>query len=119
MVGWAEAFCLPLSLNMNDIQEMCQKNATSALAVGRRDVAKVTFVFFHWKASLIFCAAAQICPTSVQVWALASAATSQDLSPDSDPDTETPWARHPFGRHLLETLWVSVLCKQSEFHTNV
>ncbi|XP_029353332.1 GATOR complex protein WDR59 isoform X4 [Echeneis naucrates] len=65
-------------LNVNDIQETCQKNAAAALAVGRRDVAKV--------------------------WALASAATSQDLSPDSDPDTETPWARHPFGRHLLETL---------------
>uniref|UniRef100_A0A7N6FCY7 RWD domain-containing protein n=1 Tax=Anabas testudineus TaxID=64144 RepID=A0A7N6FCY7_ANATE len=63
-------------LNMNDIQETCQKNAAAALAVGRRDV----------------------------VWALASAATCQDLSPDSDPDTETPWARHPFGRHLLETL---------------
>ncbi|XP_062247810.1 GATOR2 complex protein WDR59 isoform X1 [Platichthys flesus] len=65
-------------LNVNDIQDTCQKNAASALAVGRRDVAKV--------------------------WALASAATNQDLSPDSDPDTETPWARHPFGRHLLETL---------------
>ncbi|XP_042276196.1 GATOR2 complex protein WDR59 isoform X1 [Thunnus thynnus] len=65
-------------LNMNDIQETCQKNAAAALSAGRRDVAKV--------------------------WALASAATSQDLSPDSDPDTETPWARHPFGRHLLETL---------------
>ncbi|XP_041805709.1 GATOR complex protein WDR59 [Chelmon rostratus] len=65
-------------LNMNDVQETCQKNAAAALTVGRRDVAKV--------------------------WALASAATSQDLSPDSDPDTETPWARHPFGRRLLETL---------------
>ncbi|XP_058484871.1 GATOR complex protein WDR59 isoform X3 [Solea solea] len=65
-------------LNVNDIQETCQKNAAAALTVGRRDVAKV--------------------------WALASAATSQDLSPDPDPDTETPWARHPFGRHLLETL---------------
>ncbi|XP_055010272.1 GATOR complex protein WDR59 isoform X2 [Boleophthalmus pectinirostris] len=65
-------------LNVDDIQETCQKNAAAALAVGRRDVAKV--------------------------WALASAATSQDLSPDSDPDSETPWARHPFGRHLLETL---------------
>ncbi|XP_027137018.1 GATOR complex protein WDR59 isoform X1 [Larimichthys crocea] len=65
-------------LNMNDIQETCQKNQAAALTVGRRDVAKV--------------------------WALASAATNQDLSPDSDPDTETPWARHPFGRHLLETL---------------
>ncbi|XP_029000003.1 GATOR complex protein WDR59 isoform X2 [Betta splendens] len=65
-------------LNMNDIQDTCQKNAAAALVVGRRDVAKV--------------------------WALASAAASQELSPDSDPDTETPWARHPFGRQLLETL---------------
>ncbi|XP_024911189.1 GATOR complex protein WDR59 isoform X2 [Cynoglossus semilaevis] len=65
-------------LNVNDIQEMCQKNAAAALAVGRIDLAKV--------------------------WALASAASSQDLSPDSDPDKDTPWARHPFGRHLLETL---------------
>uniref|UniRef100_A0A3P8YKN9 RWD domain-containing protein n=1 Tax=Esox lucius TaxID=8010 RepID=A0A3P8YKN9_ESOLU len=65
-------------LNVNDIQDTCQKNAAAALALGRRDV----------------------------VWALASAATSLDLSPDceSDPDTDTPWARHPFGRHLLETL---------------
>ncbi|XP_030621700.1 GATOR complex protein WDR59 isoform X1 [Chanos chanos] len=65
-------------LNVNDIQDTCQKNAAAALAIGRRDLAKV--------------------------WALASAATSLDLSPDSEPDADTPWARHPFGRHLLETL---------------
>ncbi|XP_076142873.1 GATOR2 complex protein WDR59 isoform X2 [Alosa pseudoharengus] len=65
-------------LNVNDIHDTCQKNAAAALTVGRRDLAKV--------------------------WALASAATSVDLSPDSDPDADTPWARHPFGRHLLETL---------------
>ncbi|XP_034038810.1 GATOR complex protein WDR59 isoform X2 [Thalassophryne amazonica] len=65
-------------LNMNDIQETCQKNAAAALTIGRRDVAKV--------------------------WALAAAAASQDLTPDSDPDAETPWARHPFGRQLLQTL---------------
>lgn len=65
-------------LNVNDVQDTCQKNAAAALTVGRRDVAKV--------------------------WALASAATSLDLSPDTDPDADTPWARHPFGRHLLETL---------------
>ncbi|XP_053722133.1 GATOR complex protein WDR59 isoform X2 [Synchiropus splendidus] len=65
-------------LNIHDIQDTCQKNAAAAHAVGRRDVAKV--------------------------WALASAATNQDLDPDSDPDAETPWARHPFGRQLLETL---------------
>ncbi|XP_034161042.1 GATOR complex protein WDR59 isoform X1 [Pangasianodon hypophthalmus] len=65
-------------LNMNDIRDTCQKNAAAALTVGRRDLAKV--------------------------WALASAATSLDLCPDSDPDADTPWARHPFGRQLLETL---------------
>uniref|UniRef100_A0A671KUU5 WD repeat-containing protein 59-like n=1 Tax=Sinocyclocheilus anshuiensis TaxID=1608454 RepID=A0A671KUU5_9TELE len=30
--------------------------------------------------------------------------TNLDLSPDPDPDAGTPWAKHPFGRHLLETL---------------
>ncbi|KAF4091874.1 hypothetical protein AMELA_G00041460 [Ameiurus melas] len=65
-------------LNMNDIRDTCQKNAAAALTVGRRDLAKV--------------------------WALSSAATSLDLCPDSDPDADTPWARHPFGRQLLETL---------------
>ncbi|XP_076848716.1 GATOR2 complex protein WDR59 isoform X1 [Brachyhypopomus gauderio] len=65
-------------LNVNDIQDTCHKNAAAALAVGRRDLAKV--------------------------WALASAATSLDLCPDSDPDADLPWARHPFGRQLLETL---------------
>lgn len=65
-------------LNVNDIQDTCQKNGAAALAVGRRDLAKV--------------------------WALASAATNLDLRPDPDPDAGTPWAKHPFGRHLLETL---------------
>ncbi|XP_073706548.1 GATOR2 complex protein WDR59-like isoform X1 [Garra rufa] len=65
-------------LNVNDIQDTCQKNGAAALAVGRRDLAKV--------------------------WALALAATNLDLSPDPDPDAGTPWAKHPFGRHLLETL---------------
>ncbi|XP_051580898.1 GATOR complex protein WDR59-like isoform X2 [Myxocyprinus asiaticus] len=65
-------------LNVNDIQDTCQKNGAAALAVGRRDLAKV--------------------------WALASAATSHDLNPDPDPDAGTPWAKHPFGQHLLKTL---------------
>ncbi|XP_027474614.1 GATOR2 complex protein WDR59 isoform X9 [Callorhinus ursinus] len=65
-------------LNMNDIQETCQKNATSALLVGRKDL--------------------------VQVWSLATVATDLCLGPKSDPDLETPWARHPFGRQLLESL---------------
>ncbi|XP_028665885.1 GATOR complex protein WDR59 isoform X2 [Erpetoichthys calabaricus] len=65
-------------LNVNDIQETCHRNAAAALTVGRRDLAKI--------------------------WALAAAATSTDLCPDPDPDIGTPWAQHPFGRHLLETL---------------
>ncbi|XP_075432740.1 GATOR2 complex protein WDR59 isoform X5 [Ascaphus truei] len=65
-------------LNRCDLQEMCQKNAASALSVGRRDL--------------------------VQVWALAAAANDMCLSPKADPDVETPWAHHPFGRQLLESL---------------
>ncbi|XP_012868143.1 PREDICTED: WD repeat-containing protein 59 [Dipodomys ordii] len=65
-------------LNVNDIQETCQKNATSAMLVGRKDL--------------------------VQVWSLATVATDLCLGPKSDPDLETPWARHPFGRQLLESL---------------
>ncbi|XP_048673036.1 GATOR2 complex protein WDR59 isoform X4 [Caretta caretta] len=65
-------------LNVSNIQETCQKNASSALAVGRRDL--------------------------VQVWSLATVATDLCLGPKSDPDLETPWAQHPFGRQLLESL---------------
>ncbi|XP_073515805.1 GATOR2 complex protein WDR59 isoform X2 [Phyllobates terribilis] len=65
-------------LNRGDLQGMCQKNAASALSVGRRDL--------------------------VQVWALAAAANDSCLAPKSEPDSETPWARHPFGRQLLESL---------------
>uniref|UniRef100_A0A8C7N4L3 WD repeat domain 59 n=1 Tax=Oncorhynchus kisutch TaxID=8019 RepID=A0A8C7N4L3_ONCKI len=70
-------------LNVNDIQDTCQKNAAAALVVGRRDV----------------------------VWALASAATSLELSPDSDPDADAPWARHPFGRVLnVNVQTLAMLC---------
>ncbi|KAL6061804.1 hypothetical protein STEG23_022392, partial [Scotinomys teguina] len=65
-------------LNVNDTQETCQKNAASAMLVGRKDL--------------------------VQVWSLATVATDLCLGPKSDPDLETPWARHPFGRQLLESL---------------
>nr|XP_033799761.1 GATOR complex protein WDR59 isoform X3 [Geotrypetes seraphini] len=67
-------------LNINEIQETCQRNAASALSVGRRDL--------------------------VQVWSLAAVATDISLSPKWDPDLETPWAQHPFGRQLLESLLV-------------
>ncbi|EPY85066.1 hypothetical protein CB1_000407007 [Camelus ferus] len=39
-----------------------------------------------------------------RVWSLATVATDLCLGPKSDPDLETPWARHPFGRQLLESL---------------
>ncbi|KAL4630243.1 WD repeat-containing protein 59 isoform X1 [Arapaima gigas] len=77
-------------LNVNDIQETCQRNASTALAMGRRDLAKV--------------------------WALASAATSCELSPNADPDAGTPWARHPFGRLLLGTL-LDYYSKMSDIQT--
>lgn len=41
IVWYSYGFLFSVSLNMNDIQETCQKNAAAALAVGRRDVAKV------------------------------------------------------------------------------
>ncbi|XP_058011410.1 GATOR complex protein WDR59 isoform X7 [Ahaetulla prasina] len=65
-------------LNVVDIQETCQKNAASAVTVGRRDL--------------------------LQVWSLATVATDLCLDPNADPDLETPWAQHPFGRQLLESL---------------
>ncbi|NXU56588.1 WDR59 protein, partial [Turnix velox] len=73
-------------LNVNNIQETCQKNAASALTVGRRDL--------------------------VQVWSLAMVATDLCLGPKSDPDLEIPWAQHPFGRQLLESL----LAHYSQLH---
>lgn len=42
-----------------------------------------------------------------QVWSLAMVATDLCLGPKSDPDLEIPWAQHPFGRQLLESLYVS------------
>lgn len=39
-----------------------------------------------------------------QVWSLAMVATDLCLGPKSDPDLEIPWAQHPFGRQLLESL---------------
>ncbi|KAK2530062.1 Wdr59 [Columba guinea] len=72
-------------LNVNNIQETCQKNAASALAVGRRDL--------------------------VQVWSLAMVATDLCLGPKSDPDLEIPWAQHPFGRQLLESLCGILACR--------
>uniref|UniRef100_A0A8C6X5U5 GATOR2 complex protein WDR59 n=1 Tax=Naja naja TaxID=35670 RepID=A0A8C6X5U5_NAJNA len=39
-----------------------------------------------------------------RVWSLATVATDLCLDPNVDPDLETPWAQHPFGRQLLESL---------------
>uniref|UniRef100_A0A8D2JEP8 WD repeat domain 59 n=1 Tax=Varanus komodoensis TaxID=61221 RepID=A0A8D2JEP8_VARKO len=77
-------------LNVVDIQETCQKNAASALAMGRRDL--------------------------LQVWSLATVATDLCLGPNSDPDLETPWAQHPFGRQLLESL-VAHYCQLHDVQT--
>ncbi|XP_061449876.1 GATOR2 complex protein WDR59 isoform X2 [Rhineura floridana] len=77
-------------LDVADIQETCQKNAASALTVGRRDL--------------------------LQVWSLATVATDLCLGPNSDPDLETPWAQHPFGRQLLESL-VAHYCQLHDVQT--
>lgn len=34
-------FCFNFRLNVNDTQETCQKNATSAMLVGRKDLVQV------------------------------------------------------------------------------
>nr|XP_034974517.1 GATOR complex protein WDR59 isoform X1 [Zootoca vivipara] len=77
-------------LNVTDIQETCQKNAASALTVGRKDL--------------------------LQVWSLATVATDLCLGPNSDPDLETPWAQHPFGRQLLDSL-VAHYCQLHDVQT--
>ncbi|CAI5781927.1 complex WDR59 isoform X1 [Podarcis lilfordi] len=77
-------------LNVTDIQETCQKNAASALTVGRKDL--------------------------LQVWSLATVATDLCLGPNSDPDLETPWAQHPFGRQLLDSL-VAHYCRLHDVQT--
>ncbi|XP_035678671.1 GATOR complex protein WDR59-like isoform X2 [Branchiostoma floridae] len=65
-------------LDPNNIPSMCTRNAAAANQVGRKDL--------------------------VQVWSLAVLALSADLAPSSSPDLECPWAQHPFGRRLLQTL---------------
>ncbi|KAJ7312114.1 hypothetical protein JRQ81_006455, partial [Phrynocephalus forsythii] len=77
-------------LDVADIRETCQKNAASALTVSRRDL--------------------------LQVWSLATVATDLCLGPNSDPDLETPWAQHPFGRQLLESL-VAHYCQLHDVQT--
>ncbi|XP_022107319.1 GATOR complex protein WDR59-like isoform X2 [Acanthaster planci] len=63
----------------HDIPLMCTLNAEVAASVGRTDL--------------------------VQMWSLAALSNSSELQPYSDPDGETPWAQHPFGRQLLQTLF--------------
>ncbi|XP_041453847.1 GATOR complex protein WDR59-like [Lytechinus variegatus] len=62
----------------DDVPRMCSLNANAAAAVGRKDL--------------------------LQVWSLASLASSPKLGPHPSPDTERPWAKHPMGRQLLKSL---------------
>uniref|UniRef100_A0A8C4NE65 WD repeat domain 59 n=1 Tax=Eptatretus burgeri TaxID=7764 RepID=A0A8C4NE65_EPTBU len=71
-------------LDVNHVQEMCLANTAAAASVGRRDL--------------------------VQVWSLAAASTSSFLAPSINPDVETPWAAHPFGRGLLKSLLAHYSC---------
>ena len=57
---------------------MCTQNAAIAAAAGRMDLVKL--------------------------WSLAAMSTNSILRPDEDPDAGAPWAFHPFGKKMLQSL---------------
>ncbi|KAL1440020.1 hypothetical protein MTO96_009842 [Rhipicephalus appendiculatus] len=66
-------------LDNGDPVSACNNNATCAANVGRKDLA--------------------------QVWSLAALIASPQLSHDKPgPDAAVPWAQHPFGRQMLESI---------------
>lgn len=66
------------SLTGDDPAQLCMKNASLAAEVGRRDL--------------------------VQMWTLLAQVMNKDLTPDPENDLKTPWACHPFGRKLINSL---------------
>ena len=60
-----------------DVPEICKKNALVATSVGRRDL--------------------------VQTWSLLSQVLDRKLADTTNMD-ESPWALHPFGRALVQSL---------------
>ncbi|KAK3739928.1 hypothetical protein QZH41_015973, partial [Actinostola sp. cb2023] len=66
------------TLEGNDILEICKKNKSAAMSVGRRDL--------------------------VQTWSLLALVLDKTLAQSADTVEVTPWARHPFGRKLIRSL---------------
>lgn len=67
---------------------MCQRNAAVAASVNRRDL--------------------------VQAWTTASLVAS---NPEADPDDGVPWTNHPFGRSLIESMYVPIFRLLSNLYT--
>lgn len=63
----------------NDIDEICKVNLNAAKLLGRADL--------------------------VRTWSLVSIMMEKSLYPNESND-ERPWAAHPFGRRLVESLYV-------------
>lgn len=90
-------------LDDSDIPVACMKNMAAAGAVGRKDL--------------------------VQLWSLASLSASPTLKPSIDPNSGVPWASHPFGRKMIQSLihhylqlgdvqTVAMLCCTFSLHSN-
>ena len=76
---WTFSLNLSSRLEGNDISEICKKNLSAAMTIGRKDL--------------------------VQTWSLLSLVLDKKLAP-SDSMDESPWALHPFGRKMVSSLWV-------------
>lgn len=76
---WTLTLNLSSRLEGNDISEICKKNLSAAMTIGRKDL--------------------------VQTWSLLSLVLDKKLAP-SDSMDESPWALHPFGRKMVSSLWV-------------
>ena len=61
----------------DDAKELCEKNRKAAVLTGRADL--------------------------VETWSLLGLIMDSELKP-SPSASETPWASHPFGRKLLQSL---------------
>ncbi|XP_031559913.1 GATOR complex protein WDR59-like [Actinia tenebrosa] len=66
------------TLEGNDVVEICKKNQSAAMSVGRRDL--------------------------VQTWSLLALVLDRTLAQFAEIVDITPWARHPFGRDLIKSL---------------
>ena len=66
------------SLTGNSVQDICTKNASIALSHDRLDL--------------------------VQAWTTISLIANESMEVPKDPDDGMPWAMHPFGRQLLQSL---------------